>query len=523
MIASPGAHDPSTPAMIVEDQSEVMVFLENPATWGRSSGEVVRIDTHGAAVFLVGERAYKMKRAVRFPYMDFSTLERRRAACEAEIVINRRTAPMIYLGVVAVTREAAGLALDGGGTPVEWLVVMRRFDQENLFDRMARSGHLRPEHIDALAEEAAAFHDVAERDFEGGGVGNIARAIDLNRDGFAAAGGILEPQAGNDLVAACRHALKKQSGLLEARRAHGFVRRCHGDLHLRNVCLIENKPTLFDAIEFNDDLAVIDVLYDIAFLVMDLVRDGRDDLASRALNRYLETSDDYGGLAALPLFLAVRAGVRAQTLAAAALAQSEPAERGRLSGDAGAALKLAGLFLAPAPARVIAVGGLSGSGKSTLARALAPLIAPPPGAVIVRSDVIRKRLAGTAITAPLPEAAYTPQANAAVYRTLVDRCATIAAGGRTAIADAVFARPAEREEVRATARRAGVEFRGIWLDAGREKLMARVSARAADASDAGPAVVRRQLAYDVGKIDWRIIDASGPPDATLAAARDNLI
>ncbi|HJS33656.1 MAG TPA: phosphotransferase, partial [Alphaproteobacteria bacterium] len=284
--------------MIAEDQSEVIAFLENPATWGDSAGEVVRIDTHGAAVFLVGERAYKMKRAVRFPYMDFSTLERRRTACEAEFAINRRTAPTIYQGVVAVTREPAGLALGGLGVPVEWLVVMWRFDQGCLFDRMAKDGRLRPEHIEALAEEAAAFHEIAERHRDGGGAANIARAIDFNRDGFAAAAGILEPHAARALVTECRDALAKQARLLEARRADGFVRRCHGDLHLRNVCLIENRPTLFDAIEFNDDLAVIDVLYDIAFLIMDLVRDSRTDLASRALNRYLETSDDYGGLAA---------------------------------------------------------------------------------------------------------------------------------------------------------------------------------------------------------------------------------
>jgi len=509
--------------MIVEDQREVIAFLADPATWGHPAGGVVRIDTHGATVFLVGERAYKMKRAVRFPYMDFSTLARRRAACEAEITINRRTAPMIYQGVVAVTKGPAGLALAGTGAPVEWLVAMRRFEQESLFDRMAKAGRLSPEHIDVLAEEAAEFHETAERHGDGGGAANLARAIDLNRDGFAAAAEILDPGAARMLVAACRAALARHAPLLDARRAEGFVRRCHGDLHLRNVCLVEGRPTLFDAIEFNDDLAVIDVLYDIAFLVMDLARDGRTDLANRALNRYLETSDDYGGLAALPLFLAVRAGVRAQTLAAAALAQSDPGERRRLADEARAALALAGGFFPQAPPKIIAIGGLSGSGKSTLARGLAPFVAPRPGAVVVRSDVIRKRLAGAALTTPLPPEAYTPETSAAIYRALADRCATIAAAGRTAIADAVFSRLAEREAIEEAARRAGVAFFGVWLDAGAAQLIARVSARKGDASDAGPAVVERQLGYDVGAIDWRVIDASRTPEATLAVARDNLI
>lgn len=505
--------------MAAPDQQEVIAFLSRPEAYGRDAGAVERIDTHGAVVFLVGDHAYKLKRAVRFPYMDYSTVERRRAMCEAELALNRRTAPMLYEAVVPVMRQDGALRLGGGGAAVDWLVVMRRFDQSGLFDRLAERGALTSDLMRALAAEISAFHDTAEwRDAFGGAAG-MAWVIDGNRDGFAAAA--FAPAA-RDMAARfdglCRAALEKVAALLDARRAAGRVRHCHGDLHLRNICLIDGRPVLFDAIEFNDQVACIDTLYDTAFLLMDLERRALRPLNNVAFNAYLEHSGDDGGLAALPLFLACRAGVKAQTTAAAARAQSDPRRRDALHEEAESCLALGLAFLAPPPPRLVAIGGLSGTGKSTIARHLAPGLGAAPGAVVLRSDVLRKRLAGVAATTRLDPAAYTAQAAAQVYAALMEAARRIAQAGHAVIVDAVFARPEERAAIEAAARAAGVDFTGIWLEAPAARLEARIAARRGDASDATVEVLRRQLAYDLGPIAWHRVDASGEPAAVAARA-----
>jgi len=214
-------------------QREVIDFLETPEAHGApATATVTRIETHISVIFLVGDDAYKLKRAVRFDYLDFSTLEARRRACEAEIAINRRTAPMLYLGVVAVTRAADGaLALGGDGPAVEWLVHMRRFDQDGLFDRLARRGALDPAIMTALAETIAAFHRAAEIRRDKGGRAGMAWVIAGNAADFAAhPNDPFDPEAVERLVAGADAALDRLGALLDARRAAGRVRHCHGDL-----------------------------------------------------------------------------------------------------------------------------------------------------------------------------------------------------------------------------------------------------------------------------------------------------
>lgn len=502
-----------------DGQQEVIAFLSHPDAYGPGTGPVERIDTHGAVVFLAGTRAYKLKRAVWFPYMDYSTVERRRAMCEAELRLNRRTAPMLYEAVVPVTRDAGALRLGGSGEPVDWLVVMRRFDQGGLFDRLAERGALTPDLMRELAAEIASFHAAAERRRDFGGADGIAWVIDGNRTGFADAGfAPAEQDAATRFDRGCRAALERVAELLDARRAEGFVRHCHGDLHLRNICLIDGRPVLFDAIEFNDRVACIDTLYDLAFLLMDLERRRLRALGNVAFNAYLEHSGDRGGIAALPLFLACRAGVKAQTAAAAARAQTEADRREKLQQEAKDCLALGLEFLAPPPARIIAIGGLSGTGKSSVARRLAPPLGAAPGAVVIRSDVLRKQLAGVAATTRLDPQAYTPDAAKRVYAALMDAARATAAAGHTVIVDAVFARAAERAAVEAAARDAGVDFAGLWLEAPREVLEARIQARRGDASDATVAVLHQQLAYDLGPIGWHRVDAAGELDEVAARA-----
>lgn len=505
--------------MIVELQTEALEALEQPATYGPDAGPVERVDTHISAVFLVGSRAYKLKRAVRFDYLDFSTVEKRRAACEAEVALNRRTAPSLYLGVVPLARAADGrLRVGGEGPPIEWLVEMRRFDQNTLFDRLAVRGQLSERLLGELATSIAVFHAGAEPRDDHGGLAGMRWVIDGNRDDIAKHVGTTFAAAEVDaLVAATGVEIDAVADLLDRRRRDGRVRRCHGDLHLRNICLDAGRPLVFDAIEFNDEISCVDVLYDLAFLLMDLLHRGLAGEANVVLNRYLERALDYEGLRLLPLFLSVRAAVRAKIGASTADVQ-EGVDVARSREEARAYLRLAARFLDRRPPTVVAIGGLSGSGKSTLAHDVAPFLGPAPGAVIVRSDVVRKTMWGLEdLGRALPPEAYRPEISARVYDEVCLTVARIVAAGHGALADAVFLDQAHRRLVEATAREAGVPFHGLWLDVPTEVMAARLRHRTGDVSDADVAVLAQQVRRG-GAVDWRHVDGLGDRRAVARRA-----
>ncbi|MCJ2187155.1 bifunctional aminoglycoside phosphotransferase/ATP-binding protein [Novosphingobium beihaiensis] len=505
-----------------DDQAETIAFLSRPETYGLSA-PVERIGTHGAIVFLAGDRAFKLKRAVRYPYLDFSTKDRRKAVCEAELALNRRTAPDLYLAVQPVGKQADGRLTLGAGDPVDWVVVMRRFAPECLLDTMARKGPLAPSLIRDLADGIAAFHDTAEIVADPGAA-RVRAVIDGNRASMAALPeDMLPAEACARLHSRSIAALDMLAPLLDRRGQAGHVRHCHGDLHLANICLWEGAPTLFDCLEFDPELATTDVLYDLAFLLMDLWQRGLRGEASLLFNRYCDMRAESDGMAAMPLFLSMRAAVRAHVNASAAEKQEDAAQREGKAAAARAYLNAALAFLEPEPPRLIAVGGLSGTGKSTLAGRLAPLCGSAPGARWLRSDVLRKRLAGVAPEQPLPPEAYTRERSGEVYGTLMEETGRALASGMTVIADAVFADPAERDAAAGVAERCRVPFAGLWLEAPAGTMRARVSARRGDASDADAAVVEHQLGYDLGDLGaWRTIDAGGTPDAVLAAARERI-
>ncbi len=519
-VPAPRIDGPAGARHLVADQSEVIAFLAEPTIYGPGIERVERVATHGALVFLAGTRAYKMKRAVRYPYMDFSTLALRKVNCEREIALNRRTAPELYLGVLAVVRRAGGrLALGGPGEPVEWLVVMTRFDESGLCDRLARAGRLTPGLMAALADEIAAFHDGAERldagTAPGGGAAGLGAVIEGNLSELFERPDLFPPGGVATFARASRAALKRHAALLDGRLAAGFVRRCHGDLHLRNICVIDGRPRIFDAIEFNDAIACIDVLYDLAFLIMDLEHRGLRGHANLVLNKYLQHEAEVAGLAALPLFLSVRAAVRAKVGVSMADNQSDALTTQALYDEAGAYFHAARAYLEPAPPRLVAVGGLSGTGKTSLARELAPGLGAPPGALHLRSDVVRKALAGVGELNRLPPESYNAEASEAVYAELSRRSRAALGAGRAVIVDGVYARPEERAAIEAVARDLGLPFHGLWLDCPEDVMMARVAARRTDAS---AEVVRGQRAYDLGEIAWSRLEVSGELPATTAAA-----
>ncbi|MFA5522249.1 MAG: AAA family ATPase [Castellaniella sp.] len=501
-------------------QEAVIHFLKTSAETGDAATPAQLIFTHISVIVLRGDRAWKLKRALRLPYLDFSTPGQRLQACEQELRLNRRTAPALYLAARRITRDAAGgLTLDGNGPLVDAVVEMRRFPEGSLLSDLARRGALDAPLLETVAARIAEFHAQAEIHRQTDGAARMAAVLALGEQA-----GAMVPAFGTEPVhalwAALRAGLARHEGLLDIRARAGRVRRCHGDLHLRNLCLLDGMPTLFDCIEFDDALATIDVLYDLAFLLMDLWHLQLRAEANRILNRYLDLTDDDDGLAVLPWFMALRATIRAQVMATQWHAGGGTDTA--LHNEAAGYLALAHALLTPDTPRLLAIGGLSGTGKSTVAALLAPHIGPAPGARILASDRLRKKMAGVSAQSRLPAESYTTQASQAVYARLMEKAGAVLAGGWPVLADAVFAQPSQRDALRACAQTAGVPFQGIWLHAPAEQLLARVAARRNDPSDATEAVVRVQLEQHEPPEDWIMIAADATPDISCRRILERL-
>lgn len=493
-----------------QDQSRTIAFLKGLPVAGRTE-PVELIETHISLVFLAGDRVFKLKRAVTLPYVDFSSVEQRLAACENELARNRRTAPKLYLGLRRITRESDGrLVFDGEGPLVDAVVEMARFDQSRLFDRMAVAGELTPAMMTRLARTIERFHHDAEIVGEDGSDA-IAHVLAINEAAFARCA-TLRPDETARLNRAFREALARHAPLLDARAAAGHVRRCHGDLHLRNICLIGDEPTLFDCIEFDDALATIDTLYDLAFLLMDLWHRNLPGFANLVMNRYLDESGDESGFALLPFFMALRAAVRAHVLAGQAVdGSSETASEAR------SYFALAEALLRPVPPGLVAIGGLSGSGKSTVAELAAPSLGTAPGARVIESDRIRKRMFGAAAETRLGPEAYRPAVSNEVYRTLASQAGELLAAGGSVVVDAVFDDADRRAAIEEAARATGRPFTGIWLDVDPDILRARVRDRRGGPSDATSEVLERQLRGTTGAIAWTRLPAARPAAETAEA------
>jgi predicted kinase len=402
-------------------------------------------------------------------------------------------------------------------------VEMRRFDERATLDHLAEAGRIVAALAEALGRAVAAAHACAPVVEAEPWIKALAGYIDEHVAAFAEMPELFPPDESDALARASRAAYARIHPLLVERARRGLVRRIHGDLHLGNIVLLEGRPILFDAIEFSPLIASGDVLYDLAFLLMDLTERGLEAAANLVLDRYLLATgraEDLDALATLPFFLSMRAAIRAK-VTAARLKQPATDDTAVIARTARKYFDLARHVISPAPALLIAVGGLSGTGKSALARALAPEIGAVPGAVVLRSDVERKARFGVAETERLPQAAYAHEVPAKVYDALTSKAARVLAAGHSAIVDAVFA-PQERTLMEQSAQALGVPFHGIFLEADLATRIARVGPRSRDASDADAAVAHAQESYDLGALSWTRVDASGTPEQTLERARNAL-
>lgn len=483
-------------------QKSLLEALLQPAAYPHPAGEIVHLETHISHIFLVGEYAYKLKKPVDFGFLDFTSLEKRRVACAEEVRLNARLAPDIYLGVSPVCQSKSGYHVrqqtcGAGETEAEVLVFMRRFPQEGLLDHLATTGQLTLQLMTDIARQLARFHAAAARGPEIERFGNVSNVRTPVMQNFTQT----TPYIGRTVSAATHARLRRWSdeflrsqATLFAKRVHGGkIVDGHGDLHLRNMCKLDGRVLIFDCIEFNPALRAGDVMSDIAFLIMDLDHRALTTHANRFLNEYLELTRDYDGLQMLDFYRVYRACVRAKVMSFES--DGSPAERRALEQEAASYFDLAEQTLAPRTPGLLITCGVSGSGKTTLAR----LVASGLDAIIVRSDAVRKHLAGIPLSTRGEKSGtdiYTTAMTEQTYAALLQHAREIIASGRWAILDAVYGKLSERVVAGSLARDHGIPFGILYCEAPQDELKRRLSLRAAeghDISDATVAVLEHQL------------------------------
>lgn len=480
---------------------ELIQALQDPARYDHEVSDIQLLETHISWVVLTGTTAYKIKKPMDFGFLDFSTLERRKGFCEAEVRLNQRLAPSLYLDVVPITGSPQAPELGGSGEAFEYAIRMQQFDQSGMFVALVERDALKPEHIDQLATQVAAFHQSVPRvssDSLLGSVSGVEAPMVQNFEQIRPM--ISDPKRlmQLEMIEAWSHStLERLKPVIAARHENGFVRECHGDLHLANITLHNGQVTVFDCIEFNDEFRFIDVFNDLAFLLMDLEDRGLPHYASRLLDRYLEHTGDFAALPLLNFYKAYRAVVRAKialfTMGNEGLSDSEKEtlyQRYCQYAD------LAESYASIPERYLILTTGYSGSGKSHAALHLSETL----GAVRIRSDVERKRLFGLAphesSRGALEQGIYSQEATTRTYQQLTDLARQILQAGLGVVVDSAALRQAERSQLIAVAEETGVPAMILVCDAPEALLRERLQRRAASGnsvSEADESVLDLQL------------------------------
>jgi len=488
----------SDPLAGTDDQSRLVRALTNAALYGPRCTAVRVVETHISYVLLTGRYAYKIKKAVDLGFLDFTTLAARHFYCDRELELNRRLAPALYLEVVGITGTIDAPFIGGDGPAIEYAVRMREFPQDALLTCVLARSALTAGHIDALASVVAAFHTSAPRAEPGSRFGSPTKILDLAIENFTEIEPLLEHDSDRRAAADLRRWTEREhaacANLFSARQRSGFVRECHGDLHLGNIALVDGLVTIFDCIEFNEDMRWSDVMADVAFLVMDLRDRGRPDLASRFLSGYLERTGDYDGVKILRFYIVYRAMVRAK-VACMRASQIDDAARAGKTAEYREYLSLAARCARLSAPGIVITHGLSGSGKTTRSAALVD----EAGAIRIRTDVERKRIHGLpplARTESAPDAGlYSAAATDRTYAHVACLARTVAAAGYPVVIDGTFLRRRYRDQFRALAADLDVPFTIVDFVASVETLRARILERreaGSDASEANLEVLERQ-------------------------------
>ncbi len=473
-------------ALSAPGDDKLVAALLEPAAYPHPADEVRLLETHISWVFLAGEFAYKVKKPIRLSFLDFSTLDKRRHWCHEELRLNRRWAPTLYLEVVPVTGTDDQLRVGGAGVPVEYAVKMRRFPQSALLNEQLAAGELTEADMLEIAEMVAHRHADAPVNQEPR-FGSVEAVRKPMRENFLYLRPVLDADTLEVLERWTEQEVERLAATLEARCEGGFVRECHGDLHLRNLVRLSAGIVAFDCIEFSEELHMLDVISDLSFLTMDLAINGRADLANRLLNRYLECSGDYAGMAVYRLYYVYHCLIRAKVYAIRADECDEPDERD-------AALAEMRHYVLPAHAEVtdgrpavVVMHGLSGTGKTYVSGTIAACL----GAVRIRSDIERKRMHGIAERGSSHSAPggglYAEDVSQRTYEGLRELTRQVLDAGHSVLLDAAFLRREERHAVRQLAKELGCGFLCISVEAPRAVLEERLRARHAAGSDASEA------------------------------------
>lgn len=501
-MTNPQAQTAVSTSETARDFHRLIDQLKNPALYDHPADTFTLLETHISTVLLVGDYAYKLKKPYNLGFLDFTTLESRRYYCEEELRLNRRLAPDLYLSVVAITGSVDAPCIDGKGEAIEYAVKMRRFPQESLLSNVLQRGELRAAQLDRLAQRIAAFHTALPAANSGQAYGEPDTLHAATRQNFTQIAPLISSSADrsqlDQLARLSEDLFARNLPLFIQRKQQGYIRECHGDLHLGNMALIDGEIVPFDCIEFNDSFRWNDVMSEIAFVVMDLASRGRPDFGFRFLNSYLEQTGDFAGLRVLRYYLMFRAVVRAK-IAAFLASESETPDDKRASAwqDFHHYLDLAQQFSHTPPFLLILMHGLSGSGKSTVARELAAQLP----AIHVRSDVERKRLYGytpLARTNVIPGAQpgsgiYTPEATQRTYGRMAEIAHEAQAAGYAVVLDATFITAQQRTPFLALGGNTWIVSCTAPAEVLRERVRARYQA-GTDAAEADVAVLERQLA-----------------------------
>jgi len=476
--------------------SGFIAALTDPAAYPHPVEPVQVVETHISWVLLTGDFAYKVKKPVDYGFVDYSTLERRRHFCEEEVRLNRRLAPDLYLGVVPITGDSRHPKVDGEGEAIEYAVKMREFPQQAQLDRVLARGLLGVEEVDELADTVARFHADAPPARPGEGYGGPDEVAAVMRGNFELTAKFVPDLIGRDAYAHLKgwtdQALARHRETMAGRLKDGFVRECHGDVHLRNVALLNGKIEIFDCIEFNPAFRFTDVMAEVAFTQMDFDAREHPGLGWRFINRYLERTGDYAGLTLLPMYLAYRAYVRAKVTA---LGPDGPEKRGAVLRQ----VALAEEYTRDRRPALLIMHGVTGSGKSTLSDALLMDL----GTVRIRSDIERKRIAGVdraRRAQPVGGGIYSADMTRTTYARLHELAAEGLKAGYTVILDATYLKGWQRRDARAVAEAHGAPWWIVHCRATREELVyrieSRIESRAADGgavSDGTVDVLKAQL------------------------------
>ncbi|ASC73954.1 uncharacterized protein XM38_049280 [Halomicronema hongdechloris C2206] len=451
------------------------------------------MQTHVSYVLLTGEYAYKLKKPVNFGFLDYSTLEKRHHFCQEELRLNQRAAAPLYLDVCPVTQQGDQYRLQGEGQAVDYAVKMRQFPQDALLSHLSEQGELSEELLRRLAERVADFHRRAEtsdyiRAF--GELSQVRQAIDENYDQTVDfIGGPQTQQQFDETKAYTDRFFAERADLFRQRQEQGWIRACHGDLHLGNICYWQDQLLLFDCIEFNEPFRLVDVMYDIAYIVMDLVLRERSDLTGPFLSHYVEQTGDWEGLQILPLYVSRQAYVRAK-VTSFLLKDPSVAEADKQQASATAAryYRLAWSYVQPQTGALYVMAGLSGSGKTTVARELGCQLS----AIHLRSDAVRKHLAGVPLHQRGGDDLYTAEMTQRTYKRLLELGLMLAQQGYRVILDAKYDRQALRQSVIEQAQAHGLPLQICYCTAPQAVLEERLQARQGDIADATVAVLTKQ-------------------------------